>query len=717
MASDLPAHLFPSLLPQPRFFIRRAFNPSSSKQVIGAIKALGQQPGRNRKSQAESSDADTLARLARQTDDPFYRTMLEQRALEKLQGTYVQGMLERLGADDRLHPTFGHNPSTLRLSCSNPNLQNMAADEDDPWAVRFRENVVASAGCNLLYIDYCVSPATKILKADLTWACARDLRKGDALIGFDEKLGGHSHKYRESKVLAVKKIIRPRIRVVTSHGSTVVSAEHRFVARTHKHKREWVQAKDLRVGQQMAFFNFPWETDRTYDGAYLAGFLDGEGWVSHRTLGYGQNPGLVLNHVRRLLKDRGFRIGIHTGRKTSTASCEVLEGTAECLRLLGSIRPKRLLLKAKGKIWNGMRTWGRHTPIVRVLGVYDIGAGPVIAIKTTTKTFISDGYFSHNCAIEAIITGWYTGDPDYIRLAVLGVHDYVNSHYLARVLKLIPEPASLKWSDADLSAFFADLKKRFGSQRKRVKHAVHGRNYWLSAYGLNRQYPEWFPSVAAAEEVLRVYDECAPKVGPWQIATAERAYKQGYLGGPLRQHSTASGDWYRELMQSGGHPFGYRHWFWHIKDFKKITPSQAKEAQAKGKPVAQIGTAWFSVSWGDDAKRAVAFYPQSTAAGVIAEAILRLFRPGESEHFIGDAYFGKTPLRAQVHDALLLEVPFAQEERVLRALAGGMACVVKEMPCPPEWRLGDYLKIGVAVKRGRNWSEPGMETVKLEEAA
>lgn len=435
---------------------------------------MGQQPGRNRKSQAESSDADTLERLARTSKDPFYKAMLEQRTIEKLHGTYVEGMLKRLAADDRLHPTFGHGPSTLRLSCQNPNLQNMAADEDDKWAVAFRENIVAAPGCKLHYYD-----AT---------------------------------------------------------------------------------------------------------------------------------------------------------------------------------------------------------------------------------------------AIEAVITGWYMGDPDYMRLATLGVHDYVNSHYLAKTLKLIPEPASLKWSNEDLGRCFADLKERFPAQRKRVKHAVHGRNYALSAYGLNRQYPEWFPSVASAEEILKVYDECAPKLAPWQNSIRERAYKVGFLGGPLKQHSLAPGDWYRELISACSHPFGYKHWFWHIKDFKKITPSQAQQARAKGKPVAQIGNQWFIVSWGNDAKRCVAFFPQSTAAGIIAEAILRLFTPG-SEHYIGDAYYGRTPLRAQVHDALLLEVPDAQEERVQRTVMQVMSDVILQMPCPPEWGLGDFLKIGVAGKIGLNWAEGGMSKVKLIDAA
>lgn len=468
--SQLPPHLELVHKEVPRFFVRRALNPASSKQILGFIKASGQQPGRNPKSKAESADADTLERLARKTGSPFYKKLLERRNKEKLLGTYVgtwdpekerwgTGLLAELTQEGRIHSSFGHNPSTLRLSSASPNLQNLAGDEDDPWAVRFRECLVAAPGCKLIYAD------------------------------FD--------------------------------------------------------------------------------------------------------------------------------------------------------------------------------------------------------------------AIEAVETGWCSRDPDYIRLATLGVHDYVNSHYLKQ-LGLIAEAASLEWASEDLSRCFSDLRARFPSHRKKVKRVVHGRNYLLSALGLYLRYPEDFPSVKAAEEIIAIYDQCAPRLAPWQDETSNRAHEQHYLGGPG--------------TYPVGHPFSYRHWFWHIRAYTKLRAEQARKMEREGKPIAWIKGKPYAISWGEDRKRAVSFFPQSIAAGVIAEAILRLFTLGSS-YYIGDAFYGQTPLRAQVHDALLLEVPDAQVERVLRALGLGMACPIREQPCPPEWGIGPHLRIGVSVKVGRNWSEGGMEKIRLEVTA
>src|SRR4051794_24681060 len=48
-------------------------------------------------------------------------------------------------------------------------------------------------------------------------------------------------------------------------------------------------------------------------------------------------------------------------------------------------------------------------------------------------------------AIEAVLVGYFAGDPAYIRFAKLGVHDYLASHMLGR-------PADLSWSNGDLKA-------------------------------------------------------------------------------------------------------------------------------------------------------------------------------------------------------------------------------------------------------------------------
>jgi uracil-DNA glycosylase family 4 len=281
--------------------------------------------------------------------------------------------------------------------------------------------------------------------------------------------------------------------------------------------------------------------------------------------------------------------------------------------------------------------------------------------------------------IEAVETGWFMGDPGYIRLAKLGVHAYVASH-------LVGQPASLAWEDSALKAHFKRVKAEFPEQYDRAKRCVHGRNYGLTEHGMSDYYPEIFPTRPDAKRVIDLYEEVCPNLAPWQHRVRLQAHNQHYLGGPLR------------------HPFGYKHWFWDVINYTRI------------------GGKW-KEAWGEDAKRALAFFPQSTAMGVIQEAMLRLFDADEGGRFIGDACSGETPLRAQIHDSLLLEIPDAKVDEVLAAAVFEMTSPILQQPCPVEWKLGPHLQIGVEAKVGKNWaprteSNPdGMQVVGVEDLA
>jgi uracil-DNA glycosylase family 4 len=70
-------------------------------------------------------------------------------------------------------------------------------------------------------------------------------------------------------------------------------------------------------------------------------------------------------------------------------------------------------------------------------------------------------------AIEAVLVGYFANDLSYVRLAKLGVHDYLNSHNLRR-LGLLREAADIAWSDADLKGFFKELKRDFPDTYRNV---------------------------------------------------------------------------------------------------------------------------------------------------------------------------------------------------------------------------------------------------------
>ena len=399
------------------YFQREDFNLGSSQQLLLYAEA--------KKYKIDNTEKDTLIKLAAKTGDPVIKLAVERRQIDKVDGTYVRGALVRMDIDQRLHPTFLHKPSTWRLSCQSPNLQNVAAGRDgrelsSDLAGEFRQCLEAAPGCVLVEADF--------------------------------------------------------------------------------------------------------------------------------------------------------------------------------------------------------------------------------------------------SGIEALLTGWYAGDPNYIRMARLGVHAFVAAAVVGKKL-------DSNLPDEVLGAELKKIKKAHKVQYDTSKRCVHGSNYGMTPYGMRANYPDVFKTVADAGKIQNIYWAIAPKVQKWQVNTMNRAHTQGYLGGP------------------GDHPFGFKHWFWNVYQSTKY------------------GGQW-KQSLGHDAKRSVAFYPQSTAAGIIFEAILRLFGNEETrtENYIGDAYYGQTPLRAQIHDSLLLEVPEDRLKDVLRKLVTEMRRPVVQLPCPPEWGIGTHLSIGVEVKVGKNWA-------------
>ena len=128
-----------------------SFNPNSHKQ-LGEIlfDKLGLPHGKKTK-QGWSTDAETLEKL--RYDYPLVEDILEYRTYQKLNSTYVEGLLKVIGPDGRIHSTFNQTEArTGRLSSDNPNLQNIPIRTE--LGSQLRAYFVARPGCVLVDADY-----------------------------------------------------------------------------------------------------------------------------------------------------------------------------------------------------------------------------------------------------------------------------------------------------------------------------------------------------------------------------------------------------------------------------------------------------------------------------------------------------------------------------------------------------------------------------------
>lgn len=248
-------------------------------------------------------------------------------------------------------------------------------------------------------------------------------------------------------------------------------------------------------------------------------------------------------------------------------------------------------------------------------------------------------------AIEAVMVGRLMGSEEYVARAREGIHAYLASRKLG--IEFTPENV-------------ARIKNEHEQLYSQCKVTVHGTAYGMGANLMVATFPDAFPNRKAAEDLQRIFFEACPGLAEWQEQVRMLSHKQTYLV----------------------NPWGYRHYFYDV--FGKD----------------RDGTRTLN----DDAKRCVAFLPQSSAAAFMKDTLLILWY----EHPWVRPYL---PANGSIHDSVCLDVPPHEVERAVDLLGRVMTREIAEM---------GGLRVGCEIKQGRNWAPfdektnpQGMRKVKV----
>jgi len=356
----------------------------------------------------------------------------------------------------------------------------------------------------------CVAPDTLILKADLTWVAAAEINVGDEIIGFDEQFHGKKSKYRRSIVHKVSRVTNPCYLVETDKGNMTASTNHAWLVRNFEHVYKWKTTDKLKVGQQLKFFGQPWITDTGYIAGRLAGFFDGEGAVSRNgetsaELSVSQNIGTTLDYYRELLTTLGYPIRERNKtNKNSKCTCVhvAIRSRYAAMRFLGSIRPIRLTSQGY-RFWeNASVAGGQHEQIATILRITFLGNGETVAIRTSTKTLITNGFLTHNSPYNLARTLFKTERPS--RQQVIQCQTIFQ-----KMLSDYPKTAKFRdqlWERSRenplvvTNSFGRRLqcfsRSKYGDADERWAKHVPGKKYWCSC------------------------GECAPRRDRWKYAIA-----------------------------------------------------------------------------------------------------------------------------------------------------------------------------------------------------
>lgn len=268
--------------------------------------------------------------------------------------------------------------------------------------------------------ENCVHPDTPILCADLSWRPAGALQVGDEIVGFDEEThrigncnGGR--RYRTGVVTQNRIGSKDSYRLVTTQGEVIASADHPWLVRLPYVNRgsriAWVPTRDLDpIRHRIISIGEPWQHEDTWVSGWLAGLLDADGHAfagkRHGSwAGFGQVDGDVLDHFLIECDRRGWTMKViqrDWGKRKARLSenpkpftdVRILGGMWQTLRVLGTLKPKRLLGVAQD-MWEGAAV-GKTTGDVAVLRVEPLGDQPVASLTTSIGTYIADGLLCHN---------------------------------------------------------------------------------------------------------------------------------------------------------------------------------------------------------------------------------------------------------------------------------------------------------------------------------
>jgi len=292
-------------------------------------------------------------------------------------------------------------------------------------------------------LGMCLKENTKILTTNMYWVEIKDVRVGDELISIDEgetdeelriyknkaasrrksgilKKRGKSckpeRKLRSCIVEAKREVFDPVIKITMDNGEVIeATSDHRFLSKRNGYSA-WVKVGKMRVGNEIRHITDPWSNEKTYEDGWMSGFMDGEGSLRGKKRAGGelcvyQVKGDVLDRAFDYLKSRGYSVRVDVDNRKGGESSKlgnqpvhklVLGRMGEIFRLIGKAKPTRFLKKNwwVGKSLPGKRIGGGWK---KIISIEHLPAQRMIDLQTSTKTFIANGFVSHNSTVFELV--------------------------------------------------------------------------------------------------------------------------------------------------------------------------------------------------------------------------------------------------------------------------------------------------------------------------
>ena len=307
-------------------------------------------------------------------------------------------------------------------------------DKETQQPTHFRLNKVQSKYYKILLEEYadfqgvreiilkarqegmCVAYNTRILTSDLQWTTADSIKVGQKIVAVDEFSSGGRGIARKMKTATVeaKNIVNKEAFCLKMDDGRelIATAEHKFLMKTRGgSKVRWRTVAETEIGDEIRYITKPW-TETTIEDAWFGGFTDGEGTMRPKLragveFSVCQVENGAWEKAVQYITTQGYthRIdwdirmpGVTSKLGNKPVGRIYINRMDELFKLHGKTRPIRFLNK---KWWEDKELPGKHSGIgwSKVVSITPLGKRKMIDLQTSAKTFIAEGFVSHNSSI------------------------------------------------------------------------------------------------------------------------------------------------------------------------------------------------------------------------------------------------------------------------------------------------------------------------------
>ena len=295
-------------------------------------------------------------------------------------------------------------------------------------------------------IGFCVDKNTKVLSNNLEWISADEIRVGQEIVSVDEfpikKGRGGMRKMRNGVVEAKRIVYEEAFKLKMDNGEELIATgPHRFLCLKNGIETEWKTIDKMISGNSIRYItktNFA----PNFEDGWFAGMIDGEGSLAKKSrtgalLTISQVDGPVWDNLVKYANDNDYNFRVEIDKRTPSDSRKYGEKPVNKL-IIGRMDELIRLFSITKPVRFSNRQWWVNKQIPnngwsKIISIESIGKREMIDLQTSEKTFIANGFISHN---STCVTGFLyhkTIMTEGVTTAIVGYNNDLTAELLDKI--------------------------------------------------------------------------------------------------------------------------------------------------------------------------------------------------------------------------------------------------------------------------------------------